>query len=85
MTCGDSEEKGSSAVSRHAHLGAYPDGIRVAAFFTKTYRGVIDPLFAVADPIARCGPDRDLHAALATIDRTIQRYVQDAGIAARIP
>lgn len=59
-----------------------PDGIRVTAFFTKTYRRVIDPLFAAADPGARSAPDPELRAALATIDRTVDRYVQEARIAA---
>ena len=59
-----------------------PEGVRVAAFFTKTYRRLIDPLFAAADPTAHSGTDRDLRAALATIDRTVKSYVEEAGIAA---
>jgi hypothetical protein len=48
-----------------------PDGIRAALFYTKTYRTLVDPLFAAAAPDAgpRAGPE--LRSALRVIDQNL--------------
>ena len=52
-----------------------PEGVRVAAFYTKVHNRVLRPLVAAGDqPPAPI----DLRRALATIDRTINDYVDHA-------
>lgn len=59
-----------------------PDGIRVAAFYTKTYERILKPLLAIDAPDAPPRANPEIRAALRVIDRTIDRYVKDSGIAA---
>ena len=59
------------------HTNTYavtPDGIRVAVFFTKLQRRLLEPLLAADCPPAPL----ELRNALATIDRTIKEYVTNA-------
>jgi hypothetical protein len=56
-----------------------PEGIQVALFMTKSYRRVIDPLFAAA---ASPRGDPDLRRALRLIDATLTRFIDEAQIAA---
>ena len=56
-----------------------PDGIRVAAFYTKVHNRVLRPLIAGADhPPA----PPELRRALATIDQQIANYVTNARLGA---
>jgi predicted MarR family transcription regulator len=55
-----------------------PDGIRVAVFFTKLQRRLLEPLLAADRPPA----PPELRNALATIDRTIKEYVTNARLGA---
>lgn len=57
-----------------------PEGVRVATFFTKSFRRIIDPLFAAAESAPP--PEPQLRAALAIIEHTVDRYAQEAGMAA---
>lgn len=59
-----------------------PNGIRIALFYTKSYRRIIDPLFAAAGsgPQARAAPE--LREALRTIDQAVARFATEARIAA---
>src|SRR5712671_6734403 len=50
------------------------DGIRVAVFFTKLQRRLLEPLLAADRPPA----SPELRSALAAIDRAIQEYVTNA-------
>lgn len=59
-----------------------PDGVTAAALYTKTYRRVIDPLFAAVCATAPPGLEPGLRAALRLIDATVDRYAEDARIAA---
>ncbi len=59
-----------------------PDGLRIALFYAKSYRRLIDPLFAAAAPDAPPGLDPELRLALHTIDGSITRWVQEAHLAA---
>lgn len=58
------------------------DGTRVAIFFTKTYERIVRPLLAVDTPDAPPRALPELRQALRTIDRLVQKCVQEAGIAA---
>jgi hypothetical protein len=51
-----------------------PDGIRVAVFFTKLQRRLLEPLLAADRPPAPL----ELRRALATIDKTVKEYVTNA-------
>ncbi|MEX2551819.1 MAG: hypothetical protein WD627_02290 [Actinomycetota bacterium] len=59
-----------------------PNGIRVALFYTKSYRRIIDPLFAAggSGPQTRAAPE--LREALRTIDQVVARYATEARMAA---
>ncbi|MGH9338800.1 MAG: hypothetical protein ACRD1R_04235 [Acidobacteriota bacterium] len=59
-----------------------PNGIRVSLFYTKSYRRIIDPLFAAGGtgPQARAAPQ--LRDALRTIDQAVDRFAKEARIAA---
>jgi len=64
-------------IDRLPHTNTYtvtPDGIRVAVFFTKLQRRLLEPLLAADRPPAPV----ELRNALATIDRTIKEYVTNA-------
>jgi len=64
-------------IERLPHTNSYtvtPDGIRVAVFFTKLHRRLLEPLLAADRPPAPL----ELRKALATVDRTIKEYVTDA-------
>jgi hypothetical protein len=64
-------------IERLAHTNTYgltPDGIRVAVFYTKLHRRLLDPLFAADRPPAPL----ELRRALATIDRSVADYVTNA-------
>ena len=68
-------------IDRLPHTNAYtvtPDGIRVAVFFTKLQRRLLEPLLAAGRPPA----PRELRNALATIDRTVKEYVTNARLGA---
>ena len=71
-------------IERIPHTNTYTltsDGTRVAIFYTKVHNRVLRPLIAAADqPPAPA----ELRRALATIDRTINDYIDHAriGIAA---
>lgn len=53
---------------------ATSDGIRVAVFYTKLQRRLLDPLLAADHPPAPV----ELRRALATIDKTVKEYVANA-------
>jgi hypothetical protein len=57
-------------------------GLRIALFSAKSYRRMIDPLFAAAAPAAPSALDPELRRALRTIEDSIDRYVHDAQLAA---
>ena len=59
-----------------------PEGIRVCLFYTKSYRRIIDPLFAAAGtgPQARAAPE--LRDALRAIDLAVSRFAAEARMAA---
>jgi hypothetical protein len=59
-----------------------PNGIRIALFYTKSYRRIIDPLFAAggSGPQARAAPE--LREALRTIDQVVARFATEARMAA---
>ena len=59
-----------------------PEGIRVCLFYTKSYRRIIDPLFAAAGtgPQARAAPE--LRDALRAIDLAVSRLAAEARLAA---
>lgn len=59
-----------------------PDGLRIALFYAKSYRRMIDPLFAAACPDGPAGLDPELRQALRTIEDSINRYVTAAQLAA---
>jgi hypothetical protein len=59
-----------------------PDGTRVAALYTKSYPRVIDPLFVAAKLERRRATDPDLSSAFRILDRSVDRYVRDANLAA---
>ncbi|MEW6583592.1 MAG: hypothetical protein AB1416_12625 [Actinomycetota bacterium] len=59
-----------------------PEGLTAALLYTKTYRRVVDPLFAAAHPSAPAEPEPDLRAALHIINATVDRHAAAAGIAA---
>jgi hypothetical protein len=68
-------------IERLPHSNTYaatPDGIRVAVFFTKLQRRLLEPLLAADRPPAPL----ELRNALATIDRTIKEYVTNARLGA---
>jgi predicted MarR family transcription regulator len=68
-------------IERLAHTNTYgltPDGIRVAVFYTKLQRRLLDPLFAADRPPAPL----ELRRALATIDRSVADYVTNARLGA---
>ena len=58
-----------------------PKGIRVCLFYTKSYRRIIDPLFAAAGtgPQARAAPE--LREALRAIDLAVSRFAAEARMA----
>jgi hypothetical protein len=69
-------------IQRIPHTNTYtltPDGIRVAIFYTKIHSRILRPLIAAADqppsPI-------ELRRALATLDRVINDYAEDARLRA---
>ena len=51
-----------------------PDGIRVAVFYTKLHRRLLDPLLAADHPPA----SPELRRAMATIDKEVRDYISDA-------
>jgi hypothetical protein len=51
-----------------------PEGIRVAVFFTKLQRRLLEPLLAADRPPA----PPEVRSALATIDRAVKEYVANA-------
>ena len=55
-----------------------PEGIRVAVFFTKLQRRLLEPLLAADRPPAPL----ELRKALATIERTVKEYVTNARLGA---
>ena len=59
-----------------------PKGIRVCLFYTKSYRRIIDPLFAAAGtgPQARAAPE--LRDALRVIDLAVSRFAAEVRMAA---
>ena len=59
-----------------------PEGIRICLFYTKSYRRIIDPLFAAggAGPQARAAPE--LRDALRAIDQAVSRLAGEARMAA---
>lgn len=62
-----------------------PEGMRAAVFCTKTFRHVIDPLFAATEP--RAGPRASALPGVVTpafkvLEDTIVRHAQEAGPAA---
>ncbi len=59
-----------------------PDGTRAALFYTKTYRTLVDPLFAAAAPDAGPRGSPELRSALRLIDQTISRQAARSGLAA---
>jgi hypothetical protein len=59
-----------------------PDGLRIALFYAKSYRRMIDPLFAAAAPDAPSGLEPELRCALRTIEDSVDRYVREAQLAA---
>jgi hypothetical protein len=59
-----------------------PEGVQTALFLTKSYRRLIDPLFAAAEADAHPVRDPELRAALRTIQTTLDRYADDAKLAA---
>jgi hypothetical protein len=70
-------------IERIPHTNTYvttPEGLRVAVFYTKLYRRLLDPLLEADRPPA----PTELRTALRTIDSAIHDYVNDArlGIAA---
>jgi hypothetical protein len=70
-------------IERIPHTNTYvttPEGIRVAVFYTKLYRRLLDPLLEADRPPAPV----ELRTALRTIDSAIRDYVNDArlGVAA---
>jgi len=77
--------KGKGLIERIAETHTYvltPDGARAATFYTKTFRSIVDPLFAAIAPDAGPRPDPDLRRALRIIDHTITRQAQEVRIAA---
>lgn len=77
--------KGKRLIERLPATHTYvltPDGARAAMFYTKSYRRLIDPLFAAAAPDAGPRPDADLRHALRIIDQAIARQAKEAHIAA---
>ncbi len=77
--------RGNALIERIEGTHTYvltPDGMRAAVFYTKTYRHVIDPLFAAADP--RAGPHAlpFFRSALKVLDDTVARHAREAGVAA---
>lgn len=70
---------------RHTYV-LTPEGMRAAVFYTKTYRHVVDPLFAAtteprAGPRLRGLPGIVAHA-LHVLDDTVARHAEEAGVAA---
>jgi predicted MarR family transcription regulator len=70
-------------IERIPHTNTYvttPEGIRVAVFYTKLYRRLLDPLLDADRPPAPV----ELRTALRTIDSAIRDYVTEArlGLAA---
>jgi hypothetical protein len=64
-------------IERIPHTNSYaltPDGVRVAVFFTKLHRRLLDPLLAADRPPAPI----EVRRALATIDKTIADYITAA-------
>jgi len=59
-----------------------PKGIRVCLFYTKTYRRIIDPLFAAAATGAQARAAPELRDALRTIDRAVSSFATEARVAA---
>lgn len=64
-------------IERREHTNTYtltPDGQRVAVFYTKVHNRILRPLLAANKPPA----PPELRQALATIDRHINGYIDDA-------
>ena len=59
-----------------------PEGIRVCLFYTKTFRRIVDPLFAAAATGAQARAAPELRDALRTIDQAVSRFASEARIAA---
>src|SRR5712691_5828774 len=77
--------QGKRMIRRLPHAHTYvltPEGTRVATFFTKTFRRIVDPLFAAVLFDAPPAVEPELRSALSTIDRAVDRFAQEAGIAA---
>jgi predicted MarR family transcription regulator len=67
-------------ITRIPHTNTYvttPDGLRVAAFYTKLHRRLLAPLLEADHPPAPI----EVRRALATLDRTINEYVTNARLA----
>jgi hypothetical protein len=64
-------------IERREHTNTYfltPDGQRVAVFYTKVHNRLLRPLLAADHPPAPV----ELRTALATIDRHVRGYIDDA-------
>ena len=59
-----------------------PRGIRVCLFYTKSYRRIIDPLFAAAGTTAQARAAPELRDALRAIDQAVSRFAMEARMAA---
>ena len=59
-----------------------PKGIRVCLFYTKSYRRIIDPLFAAAGTTAQARAAPELRDALRAIDQAVSRFAMEARMAA---
>lgn len=67
-------------IERQQHTNTYvltPDGQRVAIFFTKVHNRLLRPLLAADHPLA----PSELRNALATIDRHVRDYIDEARLA----
>lgn len=66
----------NALIEREEHCNTYrltPDGRRVALFYTKVHNRLLRPFLAADEPAPT-----DLRAALATIDRHVQGYIDHA-------
>jgi len=59
-----------------------PEGIRICLFYTKSYRRIIDPLFAAAGTGAQARAAPQLRDALRAIDQAVSRFATEARMAA---